>query len=256
MLGYEYQSYDKEVIEKLIRLLQNPQSNEHEFMNEIVQQMNSLSRQITQLSSQLEEVKKSNPHIEENGVKENLKNTINNVEKRNGIILNLTNSIKSSITEAAANYIAEIKSNSEIKLYSFLNKMDIQEKLYSLKNGLEKNIEDLSKASQNVSKVLYEIEKGKQSIKNAVSIISGKEMTHFQKKSNIVVRLLKMEKINTNMLNRVNRVITAFDKLENAVIKNKPSILDKIGELTEKNKANESKNKNEMDKSRQFEAVR
>lgn len=256
MLGYEHQSYNKEIIETLIVLLQNSQSNEHEFMNEIVQQINSLNEQIAQLSSQLEEVKKYNPPIKENVMKEELKNTVTNVEKRNNLISNLFNSVKSKIAEAAASYIAEIKNNSEIKLYSFLDKVDIQGKLCSIKNDLEKNIEDLSKASEKVCKALYEVEKGKQNFKNAINILGGKKMVHFQKKSNIVVLLLKLEKINTNMLNSVNRAIAAFDKLENSVQRNKPSVLKKIGELNEKNKISEPKSKNEIDKKRQSEAVR
>ena len=162
------------------------------------------------------------------------------------------------IADKGREWIAGIKQKGELKLYSFLDKAGVQEKLCSVQQKLNSNIESLEKDIQKLDSIENELRQSGAHFKNAVGMIAGKE-TAGQKETKDSHSLSKLfrtvQKAYKGMLEKINKAILAYDRLENSVADKNPSVLKKIGQFKNDAKENES-SKHEAGKEKHQETER
>lgn len=237
----ENREVDIDTIKKLLFLLELSNTKEQEHMKMMLKQIDSMEMQIHQLSRELDAAKKQIAQ-EYPDAKKKMENVLSNVQKMDRNVLQSTYDLKIHIAKKGGEWIANIKNTGELKIYNFLNKAGIQEKLSDVRKELNGCIETLEKNLRHVDSIESELRQGKHHIRNVARLSVGKQAVEYTEKesTNIVSYILrKMLHAYNGMLNQIDKAVFAFSRLENSVNSKNPSvfkksILSKLDENKEK----------------------
>lgn len=210
-------------------------------MKMMLKQIDSMEMQIHQLSRELDAAKKQIAR-EYPDAKKKMENVLSNVQKMDRNVLQSIYDLKIHIVKKGREWIANIKNTGELKIYNFLDKAGIQEKLSDVRKELNGCIETLEKDLRHVDSIESELRQGKHHIRNVARLSVGKQAVEYKEKeaTNIVSYILrKMLHAYNGMLNQIDKAVFAFNRLENSVNSKNPSvfkksILSKLDENKEK----------------------